>query len=168
MNAAAAADVAADRRRRRPAWVPTIAAFATIALCLTAASWQHRRMLEKEALQQAISAAATAPAVPLPPAVTDWPRWRFRTVTLKGEFDARHQILIDNAQHAGRVGFGVVTPFVLDDGRKVLVQDDALPDTGIEKHLSYMLQWLTFAAMAAGLWLWFTVRPWLRHRSTAG
>ena len=250
MNAAAA-DVAADRRRRRPAWVPTIAAFATIALCLTAASWQHRRMLEKEALQQAISAAATAPAVPLPPAVTDWPRWRFRTVTLKGEFDARHQILIDNAQHAGRVGFGVVTPFVLDDGRKVLVdrgfvaggatrailpsppvprgavvlqgrvdlpslryvelgksalptgplwqhvdpekfsqatgidvlpiiiriigppgdglvQDDALPDTGIEKHLSYMLQWLTFAAMAAGLWLWFTVRPWLRHRSTAG
>src|SRR5436190_545936 len=155
MNAAAAADVAADRRRRRPAWVPTIAAFAAIALCLTAASWQHRRMLEKEALQQEISAAATAPAVPLPPAVTDWPRWRFRTVTLKGEFDARHQMLIDNVQHAGRVGDGVV-------------EDDALPDTGIEKHLSYMMQWLTFAAMAAGLWLWFTVRPWLRDRSPTG
>jgi surfeit locus 1 family protein len=251
IDAASAADAAADQLRRRPAWVPTIAAFATIALCLTAASWQHRRMHEKEALQQEISAAASAPAVPLPPTVTDWPRWRFRTVTLKGEFDARHQILIDNVQHAGRVGFGVVTPFVLDDGRTVLidrgfvaggatrailpsppvpqgavtlkgrvdlpslryvelgpsvlptgalwqhvdpqkfsqatgirvlpivirsvgppgeglVEDDTLPDTGIDKHLSYMMQWLTFAAMAAGLWLWFTVRPWLRHRSTAG
>ena len=28
------------------------------------------------------------------------------------------------------------------------------------------MQWLTFAAMAAGLWLWFTVRPWLRDRSS--
>ena len=44
-----------------------------------------------------------------------------------------------------------------------LVQDDALPETGIEKHQSYMLQWYTFAALAAGLWLWFSVRPsWQR------
>jgi surfeit locus 1 family protein len=245
----AGADAAADRQRRRPAWIPTVAALLTIAVCLTAASWQHRRMLEKEALQAAISAAAAQPAVPLPANVADWSEFRFRTVTLTGEFDARHQILIDNVQHAGRVGFGVVTPFVLDDGRKVLVdrgfvaggatrailpspavpqgavtlqgrvdlpslryvelgkpvlpsgplwqhldpqkfsqatgidvlpivvkgigppgdglvEDDALPDTGIEKHLSYMMQWLTFAAMAAGLWLWFTVRPWLRNRSS--
>ena len=45
--------------------------------------------------------------------VADWNSWRFRTVTLTGEFDARHQILIDNAQHGGRVGFDVVTPFAL-------------------------------------------------------
>ena len=40
----------------------------------------------------------------------------------------------------------------------------ALPETGIEKHMSYMMQWYTFAAMAGGLWVWFTVRPWLRGR----
>ena len=40
-----------------------------------------------------------------------------------------------------------------------LVVDDALPDAGIEKHVSYMVQWYAFAAMAAGLWLWFDVRP---------
>ena len=34
-----------------------------------------------------------------------------------------------------------------------------LPDAGIDKHLSYMVQWYAFAAMAAGLWLWFDVRP---------
>jgi cytochrome oxidase assembly protein ShyY1 len=167
-------------------------------------------------------------------------------VTLTGSFDARHQILIDNAQHSGRVGFIVVTPLALDDGRNVLVdrgfvaggasravlpsppvpvgsvtvtgrvdipssryvelgsrlpdgplwqhldprrfaqatgidvlpvviratgprgdgltEDQALPDTGIEKHVSYMVQWLTFAAMAAGLWAWFTARPWLQAR----
>ena len=26
------------------------------------------------------------------------------------------------------------------------------------------MQWYTFAALAGGLWLWFTVRPWLRGR----
>ena len=204
-------------------------------------------MLEKEALQNAMSAALAAPAVVLPRGVENWQPWRFRMVTLTGSFDARHQILIDNAQHAGRVGFIVVTPLALDDGRIVLVdrgfvaggasravlpsppvpdgpvtitgrvdvpsarylelggsrppdgplwqhldprrfaqatgidvlpvvvraagpradgltEDDVLPDTGIEKHVSYMVQWLTFAAMAAGLWAWFTVRPWLQAR----
>ena len=102
---------AADQRRRRPTWIPTVAAFLAIAVCLTAASWQHRRMLEKEALQTQINVAAAKPSVPLPADVADWNGWRFRTVTLTGEFDARHQILIDNAQHGGRVGFDVVTPF---------------------------------------------------------
>jgi len=238
---------ASDQRRRRPAWIPTVAAILTIALCLTAASWQHRRMLEKQALQAAIDAAAAMPPVPLPTSITDWSSWRFRAVTLTGEFDPQHQILIDNAQHAGRVGFDVVTPFILNDGRAVLVDrgfvagrasrsdlpspavprgvvavqgrldipvrryvelgdhvapsgpvwqhvdpqefaqatgvrvlpivvrdigphsnglapDDALPGTGIEKHIGYMMQWYTFAVLAGGLWMWFTVRPWLRSR----
>jgi len=248
IDGGAGAAATAITPRRRPAWLPTLAAFITIALCVTAANWQHRRMLEKEALLAKISAAKAAPAVPLPTGVIDWSSWRFRPVRLDGEFDARHQILIDNAQHAGRVGFDVVAPLLLADGRAVLVDrgfvpagasraslpsppvpaghvtidgridipsqryielgahvtpkgslwqhvdtkefaqvtgvavlpiivrdigehangltlDDALPETGVEKHISYMLQWYSFAALAAGLWLWFTVRPWWQRRS---
>ena len=229
--------------RRRPAWIPTAAAIVTVAVCVTAGNWQHRRMQEKEALEAQIAATASTPAVPLPTGAVDWRAWRFRTVTLSGTFDARRQILVDNAVHAGRVGYTVATPLLLADGRAVLVdrgfvlagasravlpdvpppsgsvtlrgridfppsgyldlggapvargalwqrldparyaestgiavlpfvidvlepswddgltRDFALPETGIEKHLSYMIQWYTFAAMAAGLWLWFTVRP---------
>lgn len=36
------------------------------------------------------------------------------------------------------------------------------PDFGITMHQGYMLQWYTFAATAAGLWAWFTLRPWWR------
>lgn len=239
---------AAGSMRRRPAWIPTVAAFATIAVCIVAGNWQHRRMLEKEALQAQISAAAAAAPIALPAGVGDWRAWRFRTVEMTGTFDAPRQILIDNSVRAGRAGFAVVTPFVLADGRTVLVDrgwtagggsravlpnprppqgtvtlrgridlpptgylrlgdqpiasgplwqrldprrfaeatgidvlpivvealedtggdalaaDVALPDTGVAKHLSYMVQWYTFAAMAAGLWLWFTVRPLCRRR----
>ena len=233
----------AHAKRRRPAWIPALAAWLTIAVCVTAGHWQYLRMQEKEVLQAQFQAAAAAAPVALPRAVDDWHTWRFRAVMLDGEFDARHQILIDNKVHDGRVGFEVVTPLQLADGRSVLIDrgwvaggntravlpqppvpagtvslrgridlpappywrsgnetlpagplwqhlepasftratgiavlpivvraldmprggglvvDDALPDAGIEKHVSYMVQWYAFAAMAAGLWLWFDVRP---------
>jgi len=171
-------------------------------------------------------------------------------VTASGEYDPRHQILIDNKVHAGHVGFDVVTPLRLADGRTVLVDrgwialgasratlpaapppagivtvsgridvprrnyfelggksaptgalwqhldparftqatgidvppivvettdaasgglvaDFPVPDAGIDTHLSYMVQWYTFAAMAAGLWAWFTFRPRFRKRRHA-
>lgn len=237
---------AARGRAGRPAWVPTVAAFATVALCVVAGNWQHRRMLEKEALQSTMQQAATLAPVTLPTAVADWTAWRFRHVIATGEYDARHQILIDNKVHAGRVGFDVVTPFVLREGGVVLVdrgfiaggrsraelpqsppppgtltlngridipprsyyelggskgpagpvvehldparyaqatgiavlpividaldaatggnlaRDWPIPNAGIERHIGYMVQWYTFAAMAGGLWLWFTFRPKIR------
>ena len=229
--------------RRRPAWIPAVAAWVTIAVCLTAGHWQYQRMHEKEALRAQFQSAAAAAPVALPHDVDDWHRWRFRAVRLDGEFDARHQILVDNKVHDGRVGFEVIAPLRLADGRTVLVDrgwvkagpsrtllpqpplpsgtvslrgridvpspaywrssnetvpagplwqhvepssftratgiavlpvivraletphgsdlfvDDTLPDTGTAKHLSYMVQWYAFAAMAAGLWLWLDVRP---------
>jgi surfeit locus 1 family protein len=190
--------------------------------------------------------------VPIPARVDDWTAWRFRRVTASGEYDAAHQILIDNKVRRGAAGFDVVTPLRMRDGRAVLVdrgwipvgpsratlprpappagsvtvdgridvpprhyfelgdrsapsgplwehldparyakatgidvlpivvdatnggggeglvQDFPLPDTGIERHLSYMVQWYTFAAMAVGLWAWFAlVRPRLASRAHA-
>jgi surfeit locus 1 family protein len=230
--------------------LPTLAAFAAVVLFVIAGNWQHRRMLEKEALQSHIEKAAALAPVPLPRSVVDWRDWRYRQVELRGEYDAKRQILIDNRVHAGRVGFEVVTPLDLVDGRVVLVdrgfvpggpsrrelpsppppagvvtvqgridipqrnyfelgdrkppagpvwqhldparfaaasgvdvlpivvgatapaedalvRNDALPDLDAERNLSYMLQWYAFAAMAAALWAWFTLLPWLgvrRHR----
>lgn len=39
-----------------------------------------------------------------------------------------------------------------------LVRDRTPPDFGVDKHRMYMVQWFTFALMAAGLWAWFTFR----------
>ena len=236
------------RPGRRPAWIPTLAAFAAVALFVTAGDWQHRRMLEKEALQERMRQAAALAPVALPQGVTDWKAWRFRQVVVGGEYDAKRQILIDNKVHEGRAGFDVVTPLALADGRVVLVdrgwidagptravlpdappprgpvtvrgrvdippadyyelgdrkapsgplwqhldparfseatgiavlpivieafdapdrdglvRDWPVPSAGIEEHLSYMVQWYTFAAMAAGLWVWFT---FVRRRAPA-
>jgi surfeit locus 1 family protein len=198
-------------------------------------------MHQKEAWGAQIAAAEAAPVVPLPAGVDDWAAWRFRTVEAAGTFDPARQFLIDNKVSQGRVGYHVVTPLRLDDGRAVLVDRGWIPggatraevpavpvpegrvvvrgrlnlpsqgyvelartvpehgvwqnldpgrftaatglpvlpvvveatqgggdgfvrewprpDAGADKHRIYMMQWYAFAAMAAGLWLWFTFRP---------
>jgi len=238
------AGAAPSPRRFRPAFLPTAATAVFVALFVVAGVWQHARMEQKLALRAELDAAARNAPVPLP-APGDWGGWRFRPVIARGTFDAAHQIYIDNRIRAGRVGYDVVAPLTLDDGRKVLVDRgfipagatrselpaapppagevalvgrvnepakaylelasdtvqgplwqnldarryarvtgidvlpivveqtapidaaDALerdwpaPDFGAERHLVYMVQWFVFAALAAGLWAYFT---WRRRR----
>jgi surfeit locus 1 family protein len=219
--------------------VPTLATVLAVAAFVSAGNWQRDRLQQKEALGARLATAATLPPVSLPAGVDDWAAWRYRVIDATGVFDASRQILIDNRVHAGRVGYHVVTPLLLRDGRTVLVNrgfvaggatraelpsapppkgevrvrgrlnlppaylelassppagavwqnldpqrfarvtgvavlpvvveqldgtPDGLvrvwpsPDSGAGKHRVYMLQWYAFAALAASLWAWFTLR----------
>lgn len=58
---------------------------------------------------------------------------------------------------------GEVLPFLIEQDAQGapadgLVRDWPAPDFGIDKHRVYMGQWYAFAALAAGLWVWFTWR----------
>lgn len=220
--------------------MPTVVTLLAVAVFVVAGNWQRARMHQKLALGEQLAAAAAAPAEPLPAGDVDWVTWRFRFVEAGGRYDADRQILVDNRVYAGRVGYYVVTPLVLEGGRAVLVNRgfvpagptrDALPsappqsgvvrirgrvdpapgrylelgatvpqrgvwqnldpirfaaatglpvlpivieqvdgppdglvrdwprpDAGADKNRIYMMQWYAFAALAAGLWAWFTFR----------
>jgi surfeit locus 1 family protein len=226
---------------RRPALVPTLAAIAVVAVCVSAGLWQRDRMQQKLALRAQVESASRSEPVAMPRAA-EWDAWRFRPVRATGQFDATHQILLDNRIRAGRVGYDVIAPLVLADGRVVLVQrgwvaagatradipeappprgevtvtgrinrppsaylelardrtpgrvwqnldlaryaaatglavlpvvieqtapaaagdilvrDWPAPDVGVEKHVSYMMQWFAFAATTIALWAYFTWR----------
>ena len=110
--------------RTHAGWPPVLPTFATlvaVALFVTAGNWQRARFDAKESLHTQLVAASAAMPVALPDGVADWTQWRFRPVIATGSFDAAHQILIDNRVHAGNVGYDVITPLDLNDGRIVLV-----------------------------------------------
>ena len=69
---------------------------------------------------------------------------------------------LDPARYAERSGRRVLPVYLQAEGDvgAGLVRDWPPPDLGTEKHLGYMLQWYTFAAMAAGLWAYFAWRRW--------
>lgn len=226
----------------RRAWVrivPTVATAVAVTLFVLAGNWQRERLAQKDAQREQLLAAFAMPPASFPPEVASWPAWRYRTVELRGRYDAARQILLDNRVHAGRAGYHVVTPLHLGDGRSVLVNRgfiaggptrEVLPpapppdgdvavrgrinlpprfltlgepppkrvvwqnldferyarETGIavlpivieeldgladglvrdwprpevagDRHLVYMVQWYGFAALALGLWAWFTFR----------
>jgi len=107
--------------------VPTLAALVTVALCVTAGNWQRGRMHEKQALADALAAADRLAPVPLPARAIDWSAWRYRRVVAHGRYDAAGQFLVDNRVHQGRVGYDVVTPLGLPDGRWLLVDRGFVP-----------------------------------------
>ena len=225
--------------------LPTLATIAGVVVFVAAGHWQQGRMHEKEALRAQQEAAALAAPLSLDAlhAGTDWTALRYRRVIATGIYDAQRQILIDNKVQGDRVGYHVVTPLTLTDGRTVLVdrgwiaqgasrsalpaapppeggvsvtgrvaiparryielgrdegngpvrqnldpvrfsaasgvavlpivieeiapagandglvRDWPAPDSGIEMHRIYMVQWYAFAALAVALWLYFHLRP---------
>lgn len=100
-----------------------IAAVLGAALTFSLGQWQLRRAAEKLALEarwvqaeQAGARAADADALRrLAPA--DLPV----RVRVRGQFDARHAVWLDNRQHDGRPGFWAVMPLRMADGSAVLV-----------------------------------------------
>jgi surfeit locus 1 family protein len=115
---------------REPTWrraLPTLATIAGVAVFVAAGNWQRDRMDEKTRLRAQLDAAQLAAPVSVPSGVNDWAAWRFRPIVATGTFDAARQILIDNKVQAGVVGYDVVTPLTLRDGRVVLVDRGFVP-----------------------------------------
>ena len=100
--------------RRRPGWLPTVAALVVVALTVSAGVWQTQRATYKSALQARYEAQALAQPVTLPAGDIDDDVYRYRRVSVTGRFDSAHEILLDNTILKGVPGYQVVTPLKLE------------------------------------------------------
>lgn len=107
--------------------VPTLAAIVAVIAFVSAGSWQRGRLAEKDALSAQLAAAVAAAAVPIGRIDGDPAPVRYRVVDASGRFDGTRQLLLDNRFDKGRVGYHVVTPLLLTDGRAVLVKRGFVP-----------------------------------------
>lgn len=123
-----------------PRWLGLLAATliaATVMVML--GNWQLSRYRERSAINARIDAAAQVSPVPLtevvpapgtapgnagpaPDSATVWTR-----ATVTGRYDSTNTILVRARTVDGRVGFEVVTPLLLGDGRAVLVDRGWIP-----------------------------------------
>lgn len=105
----------------RPRWLPWIAAALAVTLFSGLGVWQLQRAAEKRAVIASLedSRQPALERVPgTPAALRDAAR---REVRIQGRFEGKRQFLLDNRILEGRPGFDVLTPLLLDDGRRVLV-----------------------------------------------
>ena len=112
---------AAGPRRFHPGLLPTLAAATIVVVTILLGNWQARRADLRGSLQQQAESMATAPVADVRRAADIAASGRYRRATATGEYDAPHQLWLDNRTHNGTPGFQVLTPLRLDDGSHLLV-----------------------------------------------
>jgi cytochrome oxidase assembly protein ShyY1 len=115
----------------------TLVAIALIPTMIRLGFWQQHRYQERTARNDLVSTALHARPVPVEeltsPGHLVSRTEKYRTVTATGTFDTAKEVVVGRrASAAGGVGFHVVTPFVLTDGRVLLVNRGWIPANGVQ------------------------------------
>lgn len=115
----------------------TLVALALIPTMIKLGFWQLHRHEHKVALNTVISDSLTAKPVPAESVTRPGQEIGhddlFRRVTARGHFDTAHEEVVRRRTNAdGEVGYHVLTPFVLADGRVLMVNRGWVPADGAQ------------------------------------
>ncbi|WTO38051.1 SURF1 family protein [Streptomyces achromogenes] len=115
----------------------TLVAIALIPTMIRLGFWQQHRYEERTARNDLVSAALHADPVPVErltsPGHTVTRAEKYRTVTATGTFDTAKEVVVRRRTNSdGEVGFHVLTPLVLDDGKVLLVNRGWIPANGAQ------------------------------------
>ncbi|MFJ5994672.1 SURF1 family protein [Streptomyces sp. NPDC092370] len=113
----------------------TLIALLLIPTMIRLGIWQMHRYEERTARNQLVTDALAAEPVPVEklttPGHTVTSAERYRTVTAKGRFDTEGEVVVRRRTNSDdEVGYHVLTPFVLDDGKVLLVNRGWIPSEG--------------------------------------
>jgi surfeit locus 1 family protein len=116
-----------------PSWPMTLATVLLLALFVSLGRWQWHRGEAKQRVWAEYERQMRLPPVDTPARLEAAPR--YQAIRLRGRFDGEHQFLLDNRFLNGTAGYEVLTPFVLDDGRRLLVNRGWVPFLGFRDRL---------------------------------
>ncbi|MEU9325866.1 SURF1 family protein [Streptomyces canus] len=113
----------------------TLVALLLIPTMIRLGIWQMHRYEERTARNQLVTDAMSAQPVPVErmtsPGHTVTTHDRYRKVTAKGRFDTDDEVVVRRRTNSDdEVGYHVLTPFVLDDGKVLLVNRGWIPSDG--------------------------------------
>ncbi|MET8447114.1 SURF1 family protein [Streptomyces sp. NPDC005209] len=115
----------------------TLIALALIPTMIRLGFWQQHRYEERSARNQLVSDALAAKPVPVErltsPGHVVTRAEKYHGVTATGTFDTEHEVVVRRRVSADdQVGFHVLTPFVLTDGKVLLVNRGWIPANGVQ------------------------------------
>lgn len=100
----------------------TVAYLLMLTLLLNLGFWQLNRAEEKRVLIEKQTHSMAAMPLQLSAVTEDNPEiFRYRKTTVSGHYDTRQQILLDNQILKGKAGYFVLTPFLLESGKKAVL-----------------------------------------------
>lgn len=119
----------------RPGFVGTIIAFIGTGCFLALMFWQLGRADEKRDLQTLIDDRLNKAAVIYQGGPLNLDEMRYRELKMSGQFKASKQVMLDNIVFEGKPGYEVITPFLLDSGKYVLINRGWVPQGQLRSSL---------------------------------
>lgn len=124
--------------------IPTLVYLCILPVLVALGMWQLDRSEQKRAFLKEQEQAAASEALHLTAATeADVKALRYRRVEAAGRYDVAHQFLVDNQISDGKVGYFVLTPFILTGENKAVLVNrgwvpsnqnrSVLPELRIEK-----------------------------------
>lgn len=120
-------DQAAGGRRFRPTKWATVFAVPAFLVLVALGTWQLQRLQWKTELIAERTARAQGPAIALPLSLESAEDLEFTLVEVTGSFLHDKEMHLGARTRRGNVGFDIVTPLVLEDGRALLVDRGWVP-----------------------------------------
>jgi surfeit locus 1 family protein len=101
--------------------LPTLICLCLLALLLSLGSWQMNRAEQKREFLQQQQRAEVSDSLSLSSVMQDSELTRYQKLTVTGHYDKTQQFLIDNQINEGKVGYFVLTPFMLQGEQKAML-----------------------------------------------
>jgi surfeit locus 1 family protein len=102
----------------QPTLVGTLITVICIPLFIKLGLWQYHKAQQKQAIHSAYDRANVVQALQFPLGIIDSKLvnddLKYRKVTVKGVYEEKYQILLDNQVEGDRVGYHVITPLKID------------------------------------------------------
>lgn len=97
-----------------PSWLGLIILMICIPLFIKLGLWQYNKAELRKEIQSSYNASLDQHALVLPDNLTDVDAWKYKKVKVKGQYETKYQILLDNQVEENVAGFHVITPLRLD------------------------------------------------------
>ena len=105
----------------RPFLWLTIVTLPAFLVLISLGSWQLQRLQWKNDIISNFEARSAAEAIAIPEANAELDGLEFSSLALEGEYLHDKETFLTGRTYEGNAGFHVVTPFLLDDGRTILI-----------------------------------------------
>ncbi len=113
--------------KHKPRPLPLLISLVAFCTCVVFGTWQIQRLIWKENLIERIETAnAQAPLQALPPA-EELEQYHYYFVNLTGEYLHEHELHLAARYHNSVLGYSILTPMALADGRIVMINRGWVP-----------------------------------------
>lgn len=116
-----------------PGLIPTLATALLLPVLIALGFWQLDRAEQKEQAMAAFDQRSDMPALNLNRDNPDPDRHVFRRAEVRGRYDVRHQLLLDNQTYNRQAGYHVLTPFLPDGRRSAVLVDRGWVPVGVSR-----------------------------------